>query len=372
MQEIRHSTIAGFVLPAGLDVSAYDDVGEQAARLANPNDPSRTQKKNAFVAYAGAWNGFIVRFSAAATSSIRFGKILASNNPGFAAMLERERVLFECICSLTSAFECIYFAAYCIASEVSGSPVVLDRARDLRVYAPHVVGVYRSWMPAEHVTDELERFATSFEYSELKDLRDVLAHRGNVPPTDSFDIAARLHAATGAQQSEGPRTRPCNRCGPGPGFDVAKGGLAGRDLQQNCPAAGGVPCATSAAMINSCQTIQAPHSGNGLVNAQYAKGALKRRRDSVGPPENASKRSLPAWLLLTGSVSSTACRKAAGPLRPAPSVYFSDERQRFGFAKRKLCGPQLDGRPSWEAQLMPLSARRETRARSSGKKPPSR
>lgn len=177
----RHSEYVGFPFPSDLDLAAFEAAGRQAALLADPNDVARLEKKTAFSGFASGWHGVIVRYRAASEAHAEFISTFAQISPTFEIMYKRERNLFECVCALLSSFECVYYAAYCVSTEVLGSPLLIQKASDLRVYAPNVVRAFRNWIPNAEITNSLARFCEASEYTRLKDLRNFVSHKG-IPP----------------------------------------------------------------------------------------------------------------------------------------------------------------------------------------------
>ena len=141
------SRVAGLEMPVEFDVTAYDQVNDRVALIANPNDPKVPLKKNSWFSYASAWNGFAIRMRSAIDYDQEFGRLIAqSTAPPPEERYFQERALFGCAASALSAVECLYMATYSVAAVLSPPNFPLLKAGHLNQSPSEVAKACRSCM----------------------------------------------------------------------------------------------------------------------------------------------------------------------------------------------------------------------------------
>jgi hypothetical protein len=94
--------------------------------------------------------------------------------------------LFGFVVSSLSAIECVYFAAYCIGSLLKPTDFPLSRPASLKFYPQDVSKRFQLAFPGDMLTDAMRAVLGDPEYKQLRDLRNVLAHRGTPPRMHFF------------------------------------------------------------------------------------------------------------------------------------------------------------------------------------------
>lgn len=172
-------TLGAFDAPAALPLVEYDAVSEYVSRRASGNE-------DVWHGFASAWNGVAYRLRAAHEHADGFRvSISASSAPEPNKRYRQDHNLFGFVVSALSTLECFFFASYCIGSLLDASRFPLSQAKDLRFYPEDVSEQFGKAFPNDVLSSVMEVCLSSREYEQLRDLRNVLAHRGT-PPRKHF------------------------------------------------------------------------------------------------------------------------------------------------------------------------------------------
>lgn len=166
-------------LPSNFDGAAYDAVSPKIARLTSRED-GLARSKSANQTFASAWNGVGYRIKATLQYDVDFRAALAAggSGPAGAERFNQERALFGCATSAVSAIDCFYMASYAVAASIPSASFPLDIAKRLKKYPPDVAALFEAGFPGDAFTRLAAEVANSKEFDALKDVRDVLSHRG--------------------------------------------------------------------------------------------------------------------------------------------------------------------------------------------------
>lgn len=179
---MTYSSSAGLELPSEFDVTKYDSVNERAAKIANPNIPSEPTKKNAWHAYASAWNGVAFRLRATVDYHEEFTRsIVKTTSPGGDERYIQERALFGCVVSALSSIECFFMAAFGLGAALAPFSFLLYKPEHLVKYPRGVASCFLAGFPTAPFSEQLVGIANSSQLQALDDLRNSLAHRGVLP-----------------------------------------------------------------------------------------------------------------------------------------------------------------------------------------------
>jgi hypothetical protein len=175
------SKVCAIDLPAAFDAAAYDAVSPIMARLTSRND-GLARSKSAYQTFASAWNGVGYRITATVQYDVDFRAALAAggSGPAGAERFNQERALFGCATSSVSAIDCFYMASYAVAASIPSALFPLDIAKRLKKYPPDVAALFDAAFPCDAFTSMAAEAANSKEFDALKDVRDVLSHRGTL------------------------------------------------------------------------------------------------------------------------------------------------------------------------------------------------
>lgn len=193
MRIATKTTELGFELPDSFDVDSYNGVFRVSRLIADPNDPTRPTKRNAWHSYSAAWTGLAVRLRASLEYSAEFGESIArSTAPPHDERYRQERALYGSLSSALSAVECAYMAVYCLSSALAPDKLPLSTAKHLNQTPLDVAQALRSWVPNDAFSEKLLALALSPEMQSLADFRNTLAHRGVLPRHHRLSNAVAL------------------------------------------------------------------------------------------------------------------------------------------------------------------------------------
>lgn len=160
---------------------AVADVLENAYRgkhngAANPN----------WMGFALAMNGITYRWKALAEADSIFQETVSLGTPTMEERYREESALFAFFTTALSVYELTYFAMYCFAAQVKRPSFPLLATKPRQITPKSVIEAFQAAYPSELMTQELERVASTAQYEKIKDLRDVLSHRGSPPRTFAY------------------------------------------------------------------------------------------------------------------------------------------------------------------------------------------
>jgi hypothetical protein len=173
-------TLGTFNVPDALPALEFDSVNERVARRGSGND-------YIWYGFASAWSGVAYRMRAALDHEQVFSASVAhSTAPPPDERYRQDHDLFGFVVSSLSAIECVYFAAYCIGSLLKPTDFPLSKPSSLKFYPPDVSKRFQLAFPGDMLTDAMRAVLGDPEYEQLRDLRNVLAHRGTPPRMHFF------------------------------------------------------------------------------------------------------------------------------------------------------------------------------------------
>lgn len=176
-------TLGEFQVPAGLPVIEFDAINERVSQQSVGN-------KTIWHAFAFAWNALAYRLRAAQEHCSAFSESVATSSaPPPEECYRQDSDLFAFVACAVSTVECFHFAAYCIGALAAPATFVLSNSSNLRFYPSDVLGLFLKAFPNEAITGAMRQCLSSAEYKTLKQLRDVLAHRGTPPRQDFFSTS---------------------------------------------------------------------------------------------------------------------------------------------------------------------------------------
>jgi len=172
-------TLGAFALPEGFAVRDFDLVNERVARRAGSDE-------NAWHGFASAWNGIAYRLRGTLEHASAVSKSLTiSSAPPPEDRYRQDHDLFGFFISSVSTIECFCFAAHCIGSLLVAGGFPLQTAGHLKFRTNDVRTKYKTHFPGDSLAKALDSVLTAGEYSQLVQIRNVMAHRGT-PPRQHF------------------------------------------------------------------------------------------------------------------------------------------------------------------------------------------
>jgi hypothetical protein len=175
----RSRTLGELTVPPSLPVAEFDTVNELVSERSSGDTALRA-------AFASAWSGQVYRWRAALEHSAAFSRsIAAASGPPPDERYQQDHDLFTFFACALSAIECFHFAAYCIGALVNREKFALANPDNLRVFPANVRDSFVAAFPGEMLSSAMWSCLASPEYAIVRDLRNVLSHRGT-PPRQHF------------------------------------------------------------------------------------------------------------------------------------------------------------------------------------------
>jgi len=133
--------------------------------------------------FSVGWNGLVYRYRAMTeydeiftTSISKFG-----SSPRPEERYHQDKALFGFFVNAVSVIECFFYAVYWI-SIITKPNLSPTSAKNLKfLYAANITEKYEHEFPKETLTKKLRAFVGCPQYINMKDMRDVLSHRGKLP-----------------------------------------------------------------------------------------------------------------------------------------------------------------------------------------------
>jgi hypothetical protein len=168
---ILRSTLESMGFPPTFPIAAYDAVGDHIRKYA----VSREWK-----AWAMGWKGVAYRYRAAFEDHEAFVAALHPPEDGD-QRFRQERSFYGLLTNGMSVISCCSYAVYAMVSLVAPTVFPIATAKDLRFYPEDVARKLAS-APSPFQTDAITVALTNCiqdaQYSEMKELRNALDHRG--------------------------------------------------------------------------------------------------------------------------------------------------------------------------------------------------
>ncbi len=133
--------------------------------------------------FSVGWNGLVYRYRAMTeyddifTASIsKFG-----SSPCPEERYQQGKALFGFFVNAVSIIECFFYAVFWISTIIkpSLSPISAKNLKSL--YSTNITEKYEHEFPKETLTKKLRAVIGCPQYKDMKDMRDVLSHRGMLP-----------------------------------------------------------------------------------------------------------------------------------------------------------------------------------------------
>jgi len=174
MKEIKLTSV-GISMPPEFPAETYNKVHSCFVKYGNTH---RGQRK----LFGLGWNGLAYRYRALVDYDEEFTtSVKVSNSPPPDERYKQEKALLGFFVNALSAIECFFYSAHCMASILEPSEFPISRSKDLRFYPEQVATKFNTNFPDDCLSIEMRLCLDEPTYKEMKDMRDVLAHRG-MPP----------------------------------------------------------------------------------------------------------------------------------------------------------------------------------------------
>jgi hypothetical protein len=136
------------------------------------------------------WDGLKNRYRAMSEYDEEFTQSIKKHGNSPLSPEERykqDKALFGFFTSSVSAVECFFYAAYWMGAFLKPKEFPSD-SESLRLINPQcVVRMFETHFPGDTLTGQMAKCVSDSSYGEMKDMRDVLSHRGVLPRRFTHD-----------------------------------------------------------------------------------------------------------------------------------------------------------------------------------------
>jgi hypothetical protein len=134
--------------------------------------------------YAGAWKALAYRYKSCEEYNKKFSDSISSagSSPQFCERYKQERDLFNFFVTGLSVIDSLFYGLYAIASFINPEIFPISDQKDLRNIKPESTkDKYKKVFAGEKITEFIQKLISNKEYSEWKEVRNILAHRVSPP-----------------------------------------------------------------------------------------------------------------------------------------------------------------------------------------------
>lgn len=179
----------GFMMPADFPVEGHNNVH---SRLVKYKETHRAQ----WSSFGLGWKGVAYRYRALTECDEKFtASVQVSNSPPPEERYRQGEALFGFFVNAVSVIECFFYSAHCMASILAPTEFPVSEPRDLRFSPETVASRFDANFPGYRLSIELKRCLDEPTYNEMRDIRNVLTHRG-MPPRAFYRGGERNGMAT--------------------------------------------------------------------------------------------------------------------------------------------------------------------------------
>lgn len=173
--------ILGFKMPPDFPSEAYLLVNSDLEKYKSTH---REQCKS----FGLGWKGIAYRYRTSVEYDEQFTNsvIKYSNSPPHEERYYQEKFLTGFFANAISTLECFFFSTRCIASILKPEEFPMMADRDLRFYPSDVARDFNNYFSSDSISRKQTECLKDTHYEKMKDMRDVLIHRGM--PSRSFYV----------------------------------------------------------------------------------------------------------------------------------------------------------------------------------------
>jgi hypothetical protein len=185
----------GLAMPPEFPFEEYQAVNSKLGSYAS--------NKQVYDEFIGAWNAITYRFLAFAQADERFTASIARHGAGPPAeeRYRQERDLFEFFSNGFSTFESFFYGVFAAGALLRAQqfPIITPQDRR-RITSASTLAGYCAAFPRDSFTNQLANMTTDALYLEIREIRNILAHRsapgrtlhvaiGDDPAPDQWKLA---------------------------------------------------------------------------------------------------------------------------------------------------------------------------------------
>jgi hypothetical protein len=171
-------TTVGFIPPSDFPTGAHDKVH---SCLVKYKDTHPAQWRS----FGLGWNGVVYRYRAMAEYDEQFTTSIKNygNSPPSEERYKQGNTLFGFFVCAVSAIECFFYSTYWMGVILKPNEFPSDSRNLKHLYAETIAEKFNANFHGDALTEQMKRCVDDPMYTDMKDIRDVLSHRGMLPRT---------------------------------------------------------------------------------------------------------------------------------------------------------------------------------------------
>jgi len=168
-------TSVGFVVPSDFPSEAYERIHKLLVKY---KDINRVQWQS----FGLGWNGLAYRYRAMAEYDEQYGSSIKAfgNSPPSEERYKQGKALFGFFVSAVSTIECFFYSAYWVGAILAPGTFPSD-SKAIKLYPSDIAKKFEATFPEDSFSKQMIRCVCQSTYAEIKNVRDVLSHRGMLP-----------------------------------------------------------------------------------------------------------------------------------------------------------------------------------------------
>lgn len=168
----------GLLMPPGFHTGAHDKVH---SCLVKYKDTHPTQWRS----FGLGWNGVAYRYRAMAEYDEQFTTSIknSGNSPPSEERYKQDNTLFGFFVCAVSTIECFFYSTYWMGVILKPNEFPSDSKNLKYLYAENIADKLNANFHGDALTEQMRRCIDDPMYTDMKDIRDVLSHRGMLPRT---------------------------------------------------------------------------------------------------------------------------------------------------------------------------------------------
>ena len=169
-------TSIGFAMPLDFPSEAYE---KTSGILVKYKDTHPTQ----WVSFGLGWRGLKNRYRAMVEYNEEFTQSIKKhgNSPPFEERYKQEKALFGFFVSAISTIECFFYSTYLVGAILKPDRFTSDFESLKYLYPQNVMEKFVANFHGEALTGKMKECVDDHMYIGMRDMRDVLSHRGELP-----------------------------------------------------------------------------------------------------------------------------------------------------------------------------------------------
>ena len=165
----------GFLMPDDFPAKPYENVHSSLGKYMDTH-------KAQWTSFGSGWNGVRYRYRAMAEYDEQFTTSIKNhgNSPPYEERYKQDNSLFGFFVCAVSTIECFFYSTYWIGVILKPKEFPSDFKSLEGLYAKTIAHKFNANFQGDALTEQMTQCVKNTMYTAMKNMRDVLSHRGNL------------------------------------------------------------------------------------------------------------------------------------------------------------------------------------------------